>query len=163
VKIEEIKKKSINIRRGRGKMRRFCLGSGKIIVMHLKRGDLVKETITEQFREMGIKNAVLVSGIGSCRKMTIHYVTQNPDAVDEFLNIEDDAVEIGCMQGMIIEGEPHIHLACSAHSAGKCYMAHLENGCEVMVLMELAFLVMDDEISLQRKKYENGDPYICLK
>jgi len=144
-------------------MQYFCLESGKIIVMHLKKGELVLESITEQFAKMGIKNAVLMSSVGSFRKISFHYITKTSDEpADEFVLLED-AVELGSMQGMIINGEPHFHLVCSAASTGRCYTGHLENGSEVQYLMELSFLVIDGQHSLTRKKDSHGISYIDLQ
>ena len=134
--------------------------TGQTVILHLKKGDLVLENITEEFRRLGIRDAVLASGIGSLRKMAYHVITQTTDqSVDEFATLED-AIEVGAMQGMILDGEPHLHLVCSG-SDGKTYVGHLENGTEVQYLLELAFTVLDTG-GLGRKKDEFGISYIDI-
>jgi len=144
-------------------MRNFCVGSGKVIVMQLQKGELVLETIIEQLERLEVKNAVLISGVGSFRKLNIHYTIQNTDVpVDKQITL-DEAVEIGCMQGIVLDGEPHIHLTCTHGNSVESYTGHLHEGNEVLYLLELAFLILDDEPALTRKKDSLGISYIDLK
>ena len=101
--------------------------------MHLGKGDKVLESIQSEMDRLGVKNAVLLSAIGSMRKLTFHVITETTDkSVDKFITIED-AIEVGAMQGLILDGEPHLHIICSDKDNNK-YVGHLENGCEVQYL-----------------------------
>ena len=106
---------------------------------------------------LGVKNAVLVSAIGSMRKIVFHVITETTDkSVDKFITIEE-AIEVGAMQGLILNGEPHIHIICSGPK--DTYVGHLEDGCEVQYLMELSFIEAND-LNLMRKKDEFNIAYI---
>lgn len=125
--------------------------------MHLGKGDKVLESIQNEMNRLGVKNAVLLSAIGSMRKIVIHVITETTDkSVDKFITIEN-AIEVGAMQGLILDGEPHIHIICS--DPEKTYVGHLEDGCEVQYLMELSFMEVNN-LSLMRKKDEFNNAYI---
>ncbi|TAH71133.1 MAG: DNA-binding protein [Anaerolineaceae bacterium] len=129
--------------------------------MHLGKGDKVLESIQFEMDRLGIKNAVLLSAIGSMRKLTFHVITETTDeSVDKFITIEN-AIEVGAMQGLILDGEPHLHIVCSDKD-NNTYVGHLENGCEVQYLMELSFLEINN-LSLMRKKDEFNNAYIDEK
>jgi hypothetical protein len=45
---------------------------GRIVVIHLKRGEKLPESIIHQLSELGIKDAVVLCGIGSMQKGSFH-------------------------------------------------------------------------------------------
>ena len=128
--------------------------------MHLGKGDKVLESIKSELDRLGVKDAVLLSAIGSLRKITFHVITETTDkSVDEFITIEN-AIELGAMQGLILDGEPHLHIICS--DKDNKYVGHLENGCEVQYLLELSFMEVKN-LNLMRKKDEFNNAYIDEK
>ena len=131
---------------------------GRIIVMHLGKGDLLQESIVQELERQGIKNAVLLSCIGSLRKLTIHIIAST-DALstNEFITIEEP-IEIGAMQGLVLNGEPHFHLTCSA-PGDRHFTGHLEDGCEVQYLAELALVELKG-LELTRRLDEYNISYI---
>ncbi len=50
-------------------------GTGRVLIMNLKRGDLLLESIEKGLSEAGIKNAIITSAIGSLQKAVFHRVT----------------------------------------------------------------------------------------
>ena len=130
---------------------------GRIVVIHLSKGDKLQESIRSELTRLGIKNAVLLSAIGSLRKLSFHTITQTTDkSVDEFVTLERP-FEVGSMQGLVLNGEPHIHLICS--DPQRLYVGHLENGTEIQYLMEMTFLEILN-LDLHRVKDEFDIPYI---
>ena len=131
---------------------------GRIVVMHLGKGDLLQESIVAELRRLGIPNAILLSCIGSLRKMTMHVIASTENvSTDEFMTIEEP-IELGVMQGMVLNGEPHFHLVCSA-PGNRQFTGHLENGCEVQYLVEISLVEIKD-MHLTRRLDEFNISYI---
>ena len=140
-------------------MRKFeCNHLGRVIVFHLSRGELLLETISEELKKSGVKNAILTSGIGSLRKLEMHAIGQTSIKPCDYYISEEKPIELGCMQGLVLDGVPHIHIVCSSPD-GKTYVGHLEPGCEVQYLVEVSFLEVVD-MDLTRRAGEFGISYI---
>lgn len=128
--------------------------SGRVVTMNLQKGELLIESIREEAEKLGISNAVLLSAIGSLRKIVMHVILTTDDlAQNEYLTIEEP-IELGAMQGLIINGEPHFHFACSA-PGGRSYTGHVEDGCEVQYLVELSFMELTG-IDVERRPDQYG-------
>ena len=135
--------------------------SGRVVTMHLQKGERLVECIRGEAERLGIENAVLLCAIGSLRKIVMHVILTTDDlAQNEYLTIEEP-IELGAMQGLILNGEPHFHFTCSA-PGGKSYTGHVEEGCEVQYLVELSFMELTG-IEVERKLDEYGICYIAEK
>ena len=130
---------------------------GRTVIMHLGKGECILESVQKEIDRLGIKNGVLLSAIGSLRKASLHVITNTDElSVNEYITVEKP-IELGSAQGIIINGEPHFHLTIS--EPGKMYAGHMEPGCEVQYLAELAILELTD-LNLTRKLDEFGISYI---
>jgi len=109
---------------------------GRIVVVYLKRGDKLLEGITSQLKELGIKDAVILNGIGSLQKVKFHIAgtTAAKDA-PVFTSLENTPLELGSIQGMVLDGNPHFHmLVCHGD---KTMLGHVDPECEVLYLAEI--------------------------
>lgn len=114
---------------------------------------MLLESIEESLREIGIKNAIITSAIGSLQKAVFHRVTgMEREPVDEFVTIETP-LELASLQGVVIDGHPHFHMVISDPQTP--YTGHLENGTTVLYLVEITLLELEG-ISLERVKDENN-------
>ena len=112
---------------------------GRHVLMQLDKGELILESIESEMRRLDIKKAIITSGIGSARKLTYHRIkTVSDDPTNEYVTLEMP-IEIGSMQGIVIDYEPHIHVTFS-DPEGATAAAHMEPGCEVQYLVELSFI-----------------------
>lgn len=108
------------------------------IVLHLGVGERIVESIELACRESGIRDAAVISAIGSARRMYFHRIESTADEpVNTFITIED-ACEIGSIQGLILNGEAHLHVSFSDRN--HAYNGHLEPGSEVQYLLEVALV-----------------------
>lgn len=117
---------------------------GKLI-LKLDPGDDVLNSIKAVIDKYDIQNGAIIAGIGSLKKLGIHYVTpykefpempEDENKLDE--NIESEAPwEVGNMQGTINDGEPHIHLTVYNSDENNTLCGHLEENTEVHTLMEI--------------------------
>jgi len=115
---------------------------GRAFVLRLDQGDMVLESINELVAKEGIKDAVVVSGIGTLDRCTLHMVmTTDYPPVEHFERWEDKPLELASLasiDGIIADGKPHLHAVVSDHE--KAYAGHLENGCRVLYLAEIVIV-----------------------
>ena len=119
-------------------MRSFVTDNyGRFVVLHLSKGDLVLESIKEELSRLGIKNAVMLSAIGSLRKLAFHTITELTDvSVDEFVTLERP-FELGAMQAWFWMAN-RIHLICS--DPKQMYRVTSNLVQRLQYLMEMSFL-----------------------
>ncbi len=130
---------------------------GRVIVIHLGKGEDILESIKSEISRSHIENGILISAIGSLRKASLHFITNTDEtAVNKFITIERP-IELSSAQGLIIDGEPHFHLTISEPDG--LYAGHMEPGCEVQYLAELAILEFKG-LQLARRLDPFGISYI---
>lgn len=136
-------------------MKRFMAsGLGRVVLLNLYRGDKLLESIRDQLKETGIKDAVILCAIGSLNKARIHRVNGTGEvASDEYLDFEEP-LELASLQGVVINGEPHFHMVISGLNAA-C-TGHLEEGTEVLYRTEIVLAELND-INLKRMKDQFGN------
>jgi len=111
-------------------------GPAEVVVVGLRPGELLLESLHEAIRKHDIRNGVVVSGIGTLRKCRMHYITHTDfPPKDEIFTLEDP-LELLSVSGVIADGEPHLH-AVVLHGGSETYGGHLEPGCEVAYLAEI--------------------------
>ncbi len=134
---------------------------GRVLLVSLQKGELVLESLCEAFQKYGLRNAVLISGIGTLRKAVYHRIANTSDqAENQFITIEGP-MEVSSVQGLLLDGEPHFHITFS--DLKQTYAGHLEPGCEVQYLAEFAFAELPEEPALTRKKEPGGFSSIVWK
>jgi len=130
---------------------------GRYVIMHLGKGELVLESIQSEIKRLNIRIGVVISGIGSARKIVFHRIGNlAADPLNVFIT-KEGPTEIGAIQGLIIDGEPHLHINCYDEDGG--YAGHLEPGCEVQYLAEVGILELLD-VDLVRNLDEFGISFI---
>jgi predicted DNA-binding protein with PD1-like motif len=118
---------------------------------------MILENIENEIKRLGIKTGAVVSGIGSARKIVYHRIASlADDPVNEFITVEGPT-EIGAIQGLIIDGEPHLHITCCGREAA--FAGHMEHGCQVQYLAEICIVEIKDA-DLTRRLDEFGISYI---
>jgi len=107
---------------------------GRIVILSFERGELFLEGIRDKAKELGIKNAVLLSVIGTFEKAVFHRVKNlNTIAESEIITV-NAPIELSSVSGVIANGVPHFHMVFS--DLDKTYSGHLEEGCVVLYLAE---------------------------
>lgn len=121
----------------------------RVLVLRLKyRTDLLAG-IERIVKQHGIRNAVILSGIGSVRGFHIHTVSnrtfpsrniyvKNPTAPADLLSIN----------GYVIDGRVHAHVTLA--NADKAVGGHLEPGTEVFTFAVVTVGVLDNKADLSR-------------
>ena len=126
----------------------------EVICLGFERGDLFLEGIRDAIREHGIEHGVILSGFGTFSTTRMHYTTVTglpPN--DVFVEIDDRALELVSLHGLIVDGQPHIHMTVG--DMERTWAGHLEDGCVVLYLAEVAIGRLDG-VSLARvERIEN--------
>jgi len=129
--------------------------SGRVLFIHLTKGDDLVKSITQACKEAGIETGVLMSGIGSLRRFHYHYIQATSDEPSDVYEIIERPLELAALQGIILEGKPHLHAVVSEEGT-KTYSGHVEDeGSEVQYLVEISILEVKD-IKLGRRAGKYG-------
>ena len=113
--------------------------------IRLNTGDDVLASLTEAVKKQGIKNAIIVSGMGSTVNYNFHVVATGNIPPGNLYVKGDKPSDIISMNGMIINGQPHVHMT---HSDEKiAYGGHLEAGVKVCTFLEITLAVIDIDLA----------------
>ena len=112
-----------------------------LIFIRLNPGDDLLAALTEAAKKNNIKNAVILSGIGSARSHHFHVVgtRENPPRND--FTRGEKASDIVSVSGFIIEGRVHAHIVHSDIEIA--FGGHLESGVEVLTFAILTLAEVD--------------------
>lgn len=123
------------------------LSAGRTLLLRFDRGDLLLEGIAEALARERMANAVVLSGIGTLDRCVLHMVTTTGfPPVEHFARWEDEPLELAAVQGLVIGGRPHLRAVVSDRE--RAYAGHLENGCRVLYLAEIAGMKLEGGWSL---------------
>ncbi len=124
------------------------------IAIYVEPGRMLLEAITEIANE--IKNGVVISGIGTLKSCKLHCITGTsfPPA-EEFINLEDEPLELVSLQGIIADGKPHLHAVVS-RGFKQNYSGHLEDSSEVLYLAEILLIPFENKKLTRRLNPELG-------
>jgi len=112
-----------------------------LIFIRLNPGDDLLAALGEAAKKHNIKNAVILSGIGSARSHHFHVVgtRQNPPRND--FTKGEKASDIVSISGFIVEGRVHAHIVHSDTEIA--FGGHLESGVEVLTFAILTLAEVD--------------------
>ncbi len=102
----------------------------RLVLARLNPGDDVLLGLREAVRESGIRNGVVLTGIGSVSRYRVHVVrTTNLPPGDTFFE-DEGPYDILSITGYVLDGRVHAHITLSnkEQAAG----GHLEEGCRVL-------------------------------
>src|SRR5574340_1048640 len=109
---------------------------GEVIALRLDQGEDVLEAVSQAAREMEVHTGVVISGIGTLDRARLHHITTTGyPSVNRFVEYEGP-IELLSIDGLIADHVPHLHTCISIKET--TYMGHLEPGCRVLYLAEIA-------------------------
>ena len=119
-----------------------CGLTSEMILVRFDPGERLLEGLRELIRTEGIRMGLVVSGIGTLSDCRLHQAIAGypPNLMtrhQEYLELKG-SYEIASIQGIIADGEPHLHITLS--EGHETIAGHLEEGCLVLTLAELAIL-----------------------
>ncbi|MCL2867435.1 MAG: DNA-binding protein [Clostridia bacterium] len=133
---------------------------GRHVIMQLTKGELILESIQSEIQRLGIRCGIVTSGIGSASKVVYHRIGSTADNPDnEFLTVAEP-LEVGALQGVIVDGQAHLHITCCTREG--TFAGHLEPGSETLYLMEISLIELVGA-DLTRKADAFGISYIDVR
>ncbi len=128
-------------------------GFGRIVILSFDRGEKLREGIRDKLAELGIKNAVLVSAIGTFEKARFHRIKHTRERPEDEIFEVAGPMELSSVDGIVADGEPHLHM--TFQDLDRAYAAHLEDGSIVCYLAEVVLAEIKG-VQLARIANENG-------
>lgn len=112
--------------------------SSRLILVRLDPGEDVLVSLRSAASDLDIKNAVIVSGVGSLDRYRAHVVeTTNMPPGNVFFSGEGP-FDIVAITGLIVNGEVHAHITFS--NPDRTLGGHLEEGCRVLTFVVVAVI-----------------------
>lgn len=121
----------------------------RVVVFRFKYGTDLLAGLQKMVREEKIRNAVILSGMGSVRNFQVHQV-ENRDLPpkDAFVKDPTAPADIISMSGVVIDGRVHPHITLA--NAEKAFGGHLEADTTVFTFAIVTLGVLDDGVDLSR-------------
>ena len=125
--------------------------SSELIIIRFNPGEKFLEGLKQIIAEEGIKGGIVLSGVGSLSTARFHQSVAGypPNLLtrhQEYIEM-NGSFELASLQGIIADGEPHLHMTFGEKDT--TMTGHVEDGCIVLTLLELAILRADG-IPMQR-------------
>lgn len=116
--------------------------AGGVVVVRLERGELLLESLRALCRRERIRNGVILTGFGSLDRSRVTGVVSPAYPPTRFYDNRARAgVEILAISGVVADYHVHAHVVMCDRR--KAFGGHLEEGCRVLSLSEIAILRVD--------------------
>lgn len=120
----------------------------KIIVVRLKYGTDLLDGLQKAVKLENIKNAVILSGIGSLTSYCVHVVDSTTFPVKEAFPKAEGPQDLLNVNGYVIDGRVHAHITFSDQT--KAMGGHLEPGTNVYTFAIITLGILPDDANLAR-------------
>jgi predicted DNA-binding protein with PD1-like motif len=119
-----------------------------VIIARFKHKTDMLEGLKSTVETEKIKNAVILSGIGSVSSYHLHSVDNNTFPTENIFMQRDVPMDILSVNGYIFNGRVHAHVSLSDENSA--IGGHLEPGTEVFTFCIITLGILDDELSIER-------------
>jgi len=127
----------------------------KVIIARMKHKTDLLAGLEDVVKEHGIKNAVILSGIGSVRGYHIHQVINRTfPSRNAYVKNPTAPADLISTNGYIIDGRIHAHITLA--DPDKSFGGHLEPGTEVFTFAIITIGILSEDVDLSnvdRKHY----------
>ena len=121
----------------------------RIHILRVDPGEDVLESIKRFLQDAGVRQAVVLGGYGTLAAYHLHWVTHNRLPSETAFGRGYGGIEILAMNGLVVDGQPHIHVALSTPDGA--FGGHLEPGCIAYVLCEVFFAEVEGAALSRRR------------
>ena len=124
-------------------------GSIELVTIGFQPGEMLLESIQKAIDDYHIQNGAVISGIGTLKTCRMHYVTHTGFPPTDRIFTINKPLELLSINGLIADSKPHLHIIVS-YGEEETYGGHLEEGCEVLYLTEIAIMVFNEHRMFRR-------------
>lgn len=115
---------------------------GEVVIVRLQKGELLLESLRAICRREKIRNGVILTGFGSLDRARVTGVVSPAYPPTRFYDNRSRAgVEILALSGVIADYHVHAHMVMCDRR--KAFGGHVEAGCRVLSLSEIAIMRVD--------------------
>jgi hypothetical protein len=121
----------------------------RVLILRFKYQTDLLAGLESMVKQQKIRNAVILSALGSVRGYHIHSVSNRTfPSKDLFVKNPAAPADLVSMNGYVIDGRVHAHVTLA--NADKAFGGHLEPGTEVFTFAVVTVGVLNDTIDLSR-------------
>ena len=121
----------------------------RVLVLRMKYGTDLLAGIEKLVAANRVRNAVILSAIGSVRGYHLHVVSNRTfPSKNVFLRDPTGAADLIGMNGYVIDGRVHAHMTLATED--RAFGGHLEPGTEVFTFLVVTLGVLGDDVDLKR-------------
>ena len=118
-------------------MESATLNISRVHILRIDPGEDILSSVKYFLGETKIRQAIVLGGYGTLAAHCLHWVTHNRIPTENVIASADGGIEILGMSGLVVDGEPHIHVTLSTRQGA--YGGHMEEGCKAYVICEMFF------------------------
>ena len=134
-------------------MRSQDFAASRFVAVRLNPGEDVLLSLRAAVEEQGIRNAAILSGVGSLDRYHFHVVkTTNMPPGNTFVEGEGP-FDILAVTGLVVDGKVHAHITFS--NTELAMGGHLEEGCRVLTF---AVVVMAEALDVELAGWDRSGP-----
>jgi uncharacterized protein len=121
----------------------------RVVILRFKYQADLLAGMEKMVKEHKIKNAVILSGIGSVRNYHIHSVSNRTfPSKNIFIKDPSDPADIISINGYVIDGRLHPHMTLT--TGEKAFGGHIEPGNNVFTFAIVTLGVLGDDVDLSK-------------
>jgi predicted DNA-binding protein with PD1-like motif len=120
----------------------------RVVVIRLKNGTDLLEGLQKAVEQQKIKNAVILSGIGSLTDYHVHTVDNRTFPPKSVFMKDDVPTDLLTVTGYVIDGRIHCHITFTTDK--KALGGHLEPDTKAFTFAIITLGVLEEPVNLQR-------------
>jgi predicted DNA-binding protein with PD1-like motif len=121
----------------------------RVLILRFKYDTDLLAGIEKMVKQEKIRNAVILTAIGSVRNYQVHQVSNRVfPSKNTFVKDPTAPADIIGMSGYIIDGKIHAHISLA--NPDKAFGGHLEPGTSVFTFAVVTLGILDDSVDLSR-------------
>lgn len=121
----------------------------RVVILRFKYDTDLLAGMEKMVKQQGIRNAVILSALGSVRGYQIHQVTNRTfPSKDTYVKNPTAPADLIGMNGYIIDGRIHAHMTLA--NPDKAFGGHLEPGTTVFTFAVVTLGVLNNGVDLSR-------------